>query len=54
MTKGFGVQGRRLEMPSRAYDPMQVMRRLMFWEAAVMIVVSPDRFASDLRRDLDN
>jgi hypothetical protein len=54
MAKGLGVQIRRLEMPSRAHDPMQAMRRLILWEAAAMIVVSPDGFASDRRRDLDN
>jgi hypothetical protein len=54
MAKGFGVQGRLLKMPSRAHDPMQDMRRLIFWESAAMIVASPDGFASDLRRDLDN
>jgi hypothetical protein len=54
MAKGFEVQGRRLEMPSRAHDPMQEMRQLILWEAAAMIVASPDGFASDLRRALDN
>jgi hypothetical protein len=33
---------------------MQDMRRLILWEAAAMIVASPDGVASDLRRDLDN
>jgi hypothetical protein len=41
-------------MPSRAHDPMHAMRRLILWEAAAMIVASPDDCASDLRRDLDN
>jgi hypothetical protein len=53
MAKGFGVKGRRLEMPPRAHDPMQDMRRLILWETAMM-VASPDGFASDLWRDLDN
>jgi hypothetical protein len=54
MAKGFEVQDRRLEMPSRAHDPMHAMRRLILWEAAAMIVASPDGFASDLGRDMDN
>jgi hypothetical protein len=39
-------------MSPRAHDPMQAMRRLILWEAAAMIVPSPDGFVSDLRRDL--
>jgi hypothetical protein len=54
MAKGFGVQDRRLEMPSSAHDPMQDTQRLILWEAAAMIVASLDSFASDLKRDLDN
>jgi hypothetical protein len=33
---------------------MQAMRRLILWEAAAMIVASPDGFASDLAWDLDH
>jgi hypothetical protein len=33
---------------------MQAMRRLIHWEAAAIIVASPDGFASDLGWDLDN
>jgi hypothetical protein len=30
------------------------MRRLILWEAALMIVASPDGFSSNLKRALDN
>jgi hypothetical protein len=54
MAKGFGDKSQSLQMPSRAHDSMQDMRRLMIWEVTAMIVASPDGFASDLRRNLDN
>jgi hypothetical protein len=54
MAKEFGDKGRRLEMPSRAYDPMHDMRRWILWEATAMIIASPGGFASDLRPNLDN
>jgi hypothetical protein len=54
MANGFGDKGGRLDMPSRAHGSMQDMRRLILWEATAMIVASPDGFASDLRRNLDN
>jgi hypothetical protein len=54
MAQGFGDKGRRLEMLARAHDSMQDIRRLILWEAAAMIVASPDGFASDVWRNLEN
>jgi hypothetical protein len=54
MAKGFGDERCRLEVLSRAHDPMQDMRWLILWEATEMIVASSDGFASNPRQHLDN